>query len=224
MKVKTHRRKRKHNPASSHKKTTHRRRRRHNPAPSHSIHRRRRRRHNPSGGIKGFAVDMAIAGGGILGATYLNNFAAKWLPVKFRGGASVGVGLALAIFMGKNDYAKKAAIAIGGTGLFDLLRQNLPALVPMSAEDAGYLLGSAASSDADLARMFGADNAGVPGVLPNVFGADNAHIPGVLPNVFGIDTATVPMGDDDFEAYGIDTAMVPMGDEEGENLLGYLGL
>lgn len=219
MKVKTQRRKkRKHNPAQSRKPTTSRRRR-HNPAPSHRAY-RRRRRHNPSGGgIKEFLIGAGIAGGGMIGATYLNNFAAKWLPVKARGAAAVGVGLGIALFFGRNSMAKTAAISIGGTGLFDLLRQNLPALVPMSAEDAGYLLGSAASSDEELASMFGMSNSEVPGVLPNVFGSGNSEVPGVLPNVFGVDTAMVPMGYDS-EMFGVDTAMVPMGDEEGESLFG----
>ena len=118
----------------------------------------------------------------------------------------------------KGDKARAVALGLGGAGVLDIVRQNVPSLVPMSAEDAGYLLGSAAQSDAHLAAMLGAANAGVPGVLPNIFGAANAGVPGVLPNVFGVDTAKVPMGDDEAEFFGVDTAEVPMGDEEGESL------
>lgn len=213
MKVK-HKKSRKHrkpNPVKAHK-ATHRRRRRHNPAPS-THKRRRHRRRNPSSSLKGMAIDVGVIVGALFGSGYLNNFAAKWLTVKYRGAASLGLGAALALFV-KNDKAKAAGMTAIGAGLFDLLRQNVPALVPFSAEDAGWLLGSAAASDRDLAQ--GLANSGVPGVLPNVFGVDtssvplgydNSDVPGVLPNVFGVDTSGIPLGEDD----------------EGESLFGNSG-
>ena len=216
MKVKsTKRRKhRKHNPAKSRKSpSTHRRRRRSNPARATTHHRRRRRRRNPSSGIAGMGMDVLVVVGALGGSAYLNNFAAKWIPVKFRGAASLAVGAALAMFI-KNDKAKIAGLVAAGAGAWDMLRQNVPALTALSAEDAGFLLGSAAADDPDLAEMLGASNSNVSGVIPNVFGGySNGGIPGVVPNVFGVDTAEVPLG--------VDTAEVPLGDDEdGESLFG----
>ena len=216
------RRRVKRNPSK--RRHTSRRRVKHNPAPSHIARRRHgRRRHarrNPAGlDLKSFGMEVAAASAGALAAVYINNTAAKWIPARFRGVASIAAGAAVVMFAGKSELARGAAIGAAGMGLLDILRNNVPSLVPLSAEDAGYLLGAASVHDESIAAMLGAVNADVPGVLPNVFGAVNADVPGVLPNVFGVDTGSVPMGDDsDLSFLGVDTGSVPMGDSEGEFL------
>lgn len=209
MKVKTHKRRkhRKSNPAKSRKTTTHRRRRRHNPAAAPSAHRRRhtrRRRHNPSGGLMELGLTI-LAGIGSAGASaVVNNMASKWVPVKYRGGVSLVAGTAAAFIGRKNKYAVTAGIVAAAVGGWDLLRQNIPALAPFSAEDAGYLLGSAAADDPDLAQMLGAINSAVPGVIPNFgydetgsipLGASNSSVPSVVQN-FGDPTQSIPLGED----------------------------
>ena len=204
----------KRNPAPTKRKAT-RRRVKHNPAPSKVRHRRRHARRNPSGlDLKSFGIEVGSVAGGALAALYLNNFAAKWLPPRFRGAASIVAAALATMFGGRSPILRNAAIGAGGMGVLDLLRANVPALATLSAEDAGYLLGQAAAHDESIASMFGADNSGVPGVIPNVFGvdtgmvpmgadfvpgigADNSGVPGVIPNVFGVDTGMVPMGDDE---------------------------
>ena len=202
------RRRVKRNP--SRRKASHKRRRvRHNPAPSHVAHRRRagrrRVRRNPSGlDLKAFGMEVAAIGGGMLAGVYVNNLAAKWLPARFRGLGSIVAGAALAMFGGRSEILERAALGAAGMGLLDIVRNNVPALVPLSAEDAGYLLGNAAQHDESVAAMLGTLDTGVPGVLPNIFGVDTAGVPmgadeipqGIIPNVFGVDTAGVPMGDD----------------------------
>lgn len=208
------RRRHKKNPAKSKARRT-TRRARHNPAPSKVRSRRRHARRNPAGiDFKAFGLEIATVGAGALAAVYINNLAVKWIPVKFRGAASIGASILATMFGGRSQIVRNAAIGAGAMGVLDLLRSNVPSLVPLSAEDAGYLLGAAAAHDESIAAMFGADNANVPGVIPNVFGvdtgtvpmgedwipavgADNANVPGVIPNVFGVDTGTVPMGDDE---------------------------
>jgi len=211
------RRRVKHNPK---RRKAARRRVKHNPAPSHIARRRHvgRRRHarrNPAGlDLKSFGLEVAAAGAGALAAVYINNLAAKWIPARFRGVASIAAGAAVIMFAGKTEAARGAAIGAAGMGLLDIMRANVPALVPLSAEDAGYILGNASIHDESIAAMLGADNSDVPGVLPNifgvdtgsvpmgadgVFGADNSGVPGVLPNIFGVDTGSVPMGDGEGE-------------------------
>ena len=215
------RRRVKHNPKR--RKAT-RRRVKHNPAPSHVSRRRHtsRRRHarrNPSGfDMKAFGIEVAAAGAGALAAVYINNMAAKWLPARFRGAASILAGGLVVMFGGRAEMVRGAAIGAAGMGLLDLLRSNVPALVPLSAEDAGYLLGSAAMHDESIAAMLGQANGDVPGVLPNVFGQANEDVPGMIPNVFGVDTGSIPMGDDGLSMFGVDTGSIPMGDGEGEYL------
>lgn len=204
------RRRVKRNP--SRRKASHKRRRvRHNPAPSHvsrrrSAGRRRHARRNPSGlDIKAFGLEVAAIGGGMLAGVYVNNLAAKWLPARFRGLGSIAAGAALAMFGGRSEILERAALGAAGMGLLDIVRNNVPALVPLSAEDAGYLLGNAAQHDESVAAMLGTLDTGVPGVLPNIFGVDTAGVPmgadeipeGIVPNIFGVDTAGVPMGDDE---------------------------
>lgn len=192
------------------RKASHKRRVRHNPAPSHMAHRRRagRRRHarrNPSGlDFKAFGMEAAAIAGGMLGGVYVNNLAAKWLPARFRGLGSIAAGAALAMFAGRNEFLERAAMGAAGMGILDIVRNNVPALVPLSAEDAGYLLGNAAQHDESVAAMLGTLDTGVPGVLPDVFGVDTGEVPmgadipqGIVPDVFGVDTAGVPMGEDE---------------------------
>ena len=202
------RRRVKHNPK---RRKAARRRVRHNPAPSHISRRRHtvRRRHarrNPSGlDLKAFGMEVAAIGGGMLAGVYVNNLAAKWIPARFRGLGSIAAGAALAMFGGRSEILERAALGAAGMGLLDIVRNNVPSLVPLSAEDAGYLLGNAAQYDESVATMLGTLDTGVPDVLPNVFGMDTAGVPmgadeipqGIIPNVFGVDTAGVPMGDDE---------------------------
>jgi hypothetical protein len=183
------------------KKAT-KRRAKHNPAPSRRFHSKRRIRKNPGLDLKSFGVSVAGVGAGALGAVYINNLAARWLPVRFRGFASIAAGAAVVMFAGRNEHAERAALGAAGMGFLDLLRSNVPALAAMGAEDAGYLLGAAAAQDSDLAAMLGVDNANVPDVL----GVDNANVPDVL----GFDTGSV--------ALGFDTGSVALGDEEGDGL------
>ena len=212
-----HHRKARRNPVKHHTK---RRRARHNPAPSHVATRHRRRRHarrNPAGiDFKEFGIKVAVAGGGALAAVYINNLAAKWLPVKFRGIASIAAGAAAVMFGGRNAMVRDAAVGAAGMGLLDILRSNVPALVPLSAEDAGYLLGSASTYDDRLAAMLGMDT------VPDIYGDDT------VPNIFGVDTGSVPMGSDtgafpmgdELSMFGVDTGSVPMGDGEGDGIFG----
>ena len=184
------------------KKAT-KRRVKNNPAPSRRFHSKRRVRRNPSGlDLKSFGVSVAGVGAGALGAVYLNNFAARWVPARFRGFASIAAGAAVVMFAGRNEHAHRAALGAAGMGLLDLLRSNVPALVPMSAEDAGYLLGNAAAHDEGLAAVLGFDTGSVP------MGVDNADVPDIL----GVDNADVP------DILGFDTGEVPLGDEEADGL------
>ena len=190
----------KHNPA---KKSHGKRKVRHNPAPSRRFHSKRRVRRNPSGlDLKSFGVSVAGVGAGALGAVYLNNFAARWVPARFRGFASIAAGAAVVMFAGRNEHAHRAALGAAGMGLLDLLRSNVPALVPMSAEDAGYLLGNAAAHDDGLAAVLGFDTGEV------ALGADNSNVPDIL----GVDNADVP------DILGFDTVEVALGDEEADAL------
>lgn len=206
MKVKTHRRRkhRKSNPAKSHK-TTHRRR--HNPAPSAHRRRRthRRRRSNPSGAVMDVLLPILTGIGGIGVGAFLNNTAAKWIPVKWRGVAALLLGGGVAFFGRRHKIALAGGTTIAAAGGWDLLRQNVPLLTAFSAEDAGYLLGSAAAEDEELAAMLGAMNSAVPGVVPNMgydptdsvpMGSSNSRVPGVLPNMGYDPTDTIPMGFD----------------------------
>jgi hypothetical protein len=187
---------------------------RHNPAPS-KTRRRRVARRNPSGlDLKEYGVEVGTIGAGLLGGVYINNMAARWLPVRFRGLGAVGVSVLGVMFGGNSRLVRNAALAVGGMGVLDLVRANVPALVPLSAEDAGYLLGAASAHDSSLAAMLGVENSSVPGVLD--FGAENAEVPGVLD--FGTDTGTVPMGSE-MAYFGTDTGTVPMGeDDEGDDI------
>jgi len=193
-------RKVKHNPAKTYKK---RRKVRHNPAPS-SVrrHGKRRVRRNPGLDLKSFGVSVVGVGAGALGAVYLNNLAAKWIPARFRGFVSIAAGAAVVMFAGRNEHAERAALGAAGMGLLDLLRSNVPALVPMSAEDAGYLLGNAAAHDEGLAAVLGFDTGEV------ALGADNSNVPDIL----GVDNADVP------DILGFDTGEVALGDEEADAL------
>ena len=184
-----------------------------NPAPSKT--RRRHYRRNPAGlDFKEYGLELGTVGAGLLGGVYLNNLAARWLPARFRGLGAVGVSVLGVMLGGNSRMIRTGAFAVGGMGLLDLVRSNVPALVPLSAEDAGYLLGAASAHDSDLAAMLGAQNANVPGVVD--FGAQNANVPGVVD--FGVDTGAVPMGQD-YSLFGVDTGAVPMGeDEEGDSL------
>lgn len=180
---------------------------RHNPAPSKQRRHygKRRVRRNPSGlDLKTFGVQVAGVGAGALGAVYLNNLAAKWLPARFRGVASIAAGAAVVMFAGRNEHAERVALGAAGMGLLDILRNNVPALVPLSAEDAGYLLGAASAHDAGIAAVLGFDTGAVP------MGVDNANMPDVL----GVDNTDVP----DVLGMGFDTGEIPMGDEEADGL------
>ena len=136
---------------------------RHNPAPSKQRRHygKRRVRRNPGLDLKSFGVSVVGVGAGALGAVYLNNLAAKWVPARFRGFASIAAGAAVVMFAGRNEHAERAALGAAGMGLLDLLRSNVPALVPMSAEDAGYLLGNAAAHDEGLAAVLGFDTGSI---------------------------------------------------------------
>ena len=188
------------------KKASHGKRRvRHNPAPSKQRRHygKRRVRRNPAGlDLKSFGISVAGVGAGALGAVYLNNLAAKWIPARFRGFASIAAGAAVVMFAGRNEHAERAALGAAGMGLLDLLRSNVPALVPLSAEDAGYLLGNAAAQDSEMAAVLGFDTGSVP------MGVDNAEVPDIL----GVDNAEVP------DILGFDTGEVPLGDEEADGL------
>lgn len=178
---------------------------RHNPAPSHQRRHygKRRVRRNPAGlDLKSFGVSVVGVGAGALGAVYLNNLAAKWIPARFRGFASIAAGAAVVMFAGRNEHAERAALGAAGMGLLDLLRSNVPSLVPMSAEDAGYLLGNASAHDAGLAAVLGFDTGEV------ALGVDNAEVPDIL----GVDNADVP------DILGFDTGEVGLGDEEADGL------
>lgn len=185
------------------KKAT-KRRVKHNPAPSRRFHSKRRIRRNPAGlDLKSFGVSVAGVGAGALAGVYVNNFAARWLPVRFRGLASIAAGAAVVMFAGRNPHAERAALGAAGMGLLDLLRSNVPALAAMGAEDAGYLLGAAAAQDADLAAMLGMDNSNVPDVL----GFDTGSVA-----LGGVDNSNVP------DVLGFDTGSIALGDEEGDGL------
>ena len=188
------RRRVKRNPARR-KVHTKRRRVKHNPAPSRVSsrrHHKRRRsiRRNPSGvDFKALALDVGAIGAGMLGGVYANNLAAKWLPARFRGLGSIAAGVGMLMLAGRSQILERAALGAAGMGLLDIVRNNVPALVPLSAEDAGYLLGNAAAYDENVASLLGLDTGAVP------MGEDG--IPsGVIPNVFGLDTGAVPMGED----------------------------
>jgi len=194
----------KKNPA----KTTRKRRTvRRNPARPSSVRRKssRRVRRNPSLDLKGLAIDVSAIGGGMLGALYINNMAARWLPARFRGLASILVGAGALMFV-KHPLVERAAMGAAGMGLLDIVRSNVPALTALSAEDAGYLLGNAAANDEDLSNLLGGmDNADMPDVLG---GVDNEDVPDVL----GFDTGSV--------ALGFDTGSVALGEDEGDNIFG----
>ncbi len=180
------------------------RRVRHNPAPSSQRRHygKRRVRRNPAGlDFKDFGIQVATVGGGALGALYLNNFAAQWLPARFRGLASILAGAGAMMFV-RSPVVERMALGAAAMGLVDILRSNVPALVPMSAEDAGYLLGAASVHDADLSNLLGMDNSNVPDVL----GFDTGSIP------LGMDNSNVP------DVLGFDTGSIPLGDEEGDGL------
>ena len=195
----------KKNPAKAHKR---RRAVRRNPAAPSSVRRKTRRRavrRNPSLDLKGLGIDVAAIGGGMLGALYVNNLAARWLPARFRGVASILVGAGLTMFV-KHPLVERAALGAAGMGLVDILRANIPALVALSAEDAGYLLGNAAAQDQDLSNLLGAmDNGDLPDVLG---GVDNADVSDVL----GFDTGSIPLG--------FDTGSIPLGEDEADNIFG----
>lgn len=210
MKVKTHKRRkhRKSNPAKSKKTTTRRHRRRHNPAPSTHRRRKTHRRRNPNGDAVGTILQILTGIGSAGVAAYTNNMAAKWMSVKWRGVPALLIGVTAAFLGRRNRYAMTAGITAASVGGLDILRQLVPALAAFSAEDAGYLLGSAAADDPELAAMLGAVNSGIPGIVPNFgfdtsmipLGAANSRIPGVVPNL------------------GLDTSMIPLGDMEGDGL------
>lgn len=108
------------------------RRVKHNPAKR--WHRRRIRR-NPSGGrgrgmlgsLKTFAPTVLFVGGGFVVGVFATKYIPATVPTKARG-AVVAILGAVAAGFSKSKRVQEIALGFAASGIFDLARQNIPAI------------------------------------------------------------------------------------------------
>ena len=202
----------------SHKRKTHKRRERHNPTTSHRAYPKRRRRsvrRNPSGSdVIELVKEIGVAGAGGLGGLLIQNLGSKYLPAKFAYLAPLGGAVVLGVTMRKNPLAMRAALGMGVVGVLALAKNFLPASI--FGADAVFADSPVFGYGADTATVpmgwDGDPNSMVPGVVDSPFGDENSMVPGVVDSPFGYDSPVF--------GYGADTSTVPMGDMEGEDLFG----